>query len=377
MQYIGDADLAPVERDHIAGRLIEIGQAVEPLLRPAAPKWTFKARKCSVGRAMASNPHDALFKRVFSDVTHAAGEFRAVLPSEIVAEIDFATLAVCPGSFVDESLRERHTDLLYSVRLRERDAFLYLLFEHQSTVDALMPYRVLGYVVRIWEGWLRDQPEARRLPAVLPVVLHHSESGWTGSTRLLELIDLSPEVLERTRPYLPDVGFLLDDLSKQTDEALYARAMTTLSRLVLWSLRTARGGRLAAGTFATWGRAFRELGEAPSGREALETILRYLVEVLGEDRTDVIDAILAEDVGEHVREAYVTLHHRFIEEGRKEGLKEGLKEGERAVLLKLIKLKFGPPAAATVERIQAADSLQLGRWAERILSATSIDDLWD
>lgn len=31
---------------------------------------------------------------------------------------------------MDESLRERHTDLLYSVRLRERDAFLYLLFEH-------------------------------------------------------------------------------------------------------------------------------------------------------------------------------------------------------------------------------------------------------
>ena len=108
---------------------------------------------------MASNPHDALFKRVFSDVTHAAGEFRAVLPSELVAEIDFATLSLCPGSFVDEVLRERHTDLLYSVRLRERDAFLYLLFEHQSTVDALMPYRMLGYVLRIWESWLRATVE--------------------------------------------------------------------------------------------------------------------------------------------------------------------------------------------------------------------------
>lgn len=326
---------------------------------------------------MANNPHDALFKRVFSDVTHAAGEFRAVLPAELVAELDFSTLELRPGSFVDESLRERHTDLLYAVRLHEQEAFLYLLFEHQSTVDGLMPFRLLGYMVRIWDGWLRERPDARRLPPVVPVVLHHSESGWHGATRLVELIDLEPALLERMRPYLPDLGFLLDDLSKQTDEALYGRAMTTLSRLVLWSLRTARGGGLSTGTFAMWGRAFRELGEAPSGREALETILRYLFEVLGEDRENVIDALLAEDVGDHVRETYVTLQHRFVEEGRKAGLKEGRKEGERAALLMLIQQKFGPPSSATSARVQAADSRQLSQWLERILTATRIDDLWD
>ena len=64
-----------------------------------------------------------------------------MLPPRLAAAIDFDTLALAPGSFVDEALRERHTDLLYAVRLRERDALSYLVFEHQSVVDPLMPFR--------------------------------------------------------------------------------------------------------------------------------------------------------------------------------------------------------------------------------------------
>jgi len=172
---------------------------------------------------MASSPHDALFKRVFSDTTHAAGEFRSVLPPALVAALDFKSLSLCPGSFVDQNLRERHTDLLYSVYLREREAFLYLLFEHQSTVDVLMPYRLLSYICRVWERWVRENPKAPRLPAVIPVVLHHSDTGWTAATQLRDLIDLDGEALEAARAYLPDFQFCLDDLSKASDEALQGR----------------------------------------------------------------------------------------------------------------------------------------------------------
>lgn len=51
-----------------------------------------------------SNPHDALFKRTFSQVEHAAGLLRAVLPAEVVPRIDWATLEQVPGSFVDARL---------------------------------------------------------------------------------------------------------------------------------------------------------------------------------------------------------------------------------------------------------------------------------
>jgi predicted transposase YdaD len=41
-----------------------------------------------------------------------------------------------------------------------------LLFEHQSSPDAAMPFRLLRYVVRIWERWRRDHPATTTLPFV-------------------------------------------------------------------------------------------------------------------------------------------------------------------------------------------------------------------
>ena len=84
---------------------------------------------------MTAAPHDALFKATFSQVERAAEELRWVLPPELVAQMDFDSLSLEPGSFVDDALREQHTDLLYSLRIGGRAARVYVLFEHQSSVD--------------------------------------------------------------------------------------------------------------------------------------------------------------------------------------------------------------------------------------------------
>ncbi len=85
--------------------------------------------------ALTATPHDALFKAAFSQVELAAEELRCVLPPELLADLDLASLTLESGSFVDEALRERHTDLLYSLELDGRSARIYVLFEHQSSVD--------------------------------------------------------------------------------------------------------------------------------------------------------------------------------------------------------------------------------------------------
>jgi predicted transposase YdaD len=65
------------------------------------------------------------------------------------------------------------------------------------------------------------------------------------------------------------------------------------------------------------------------------------------------------------------------EDGREEGRKEGRKEGEAAVLLRQIELKFGVEAVRTcLERIEAADAETLLIWSERILTASSVDEIF-
>jgi hypothetical protein len=329
---------------------------------------------------MTHNPHDALFKRAFSERENAAGELRAVLPEAIASALDFGTLRVCAGSYVDEALRDLHSDLLYSIHLGGREAFVYVLFEHQSGVDRWMPYRLLRYIGRVWEDWRRDHPRAQRLPAVIPVVLHHGKAGWTGPKGLHELIDLEPELLEAVGVHLPQFRLVIDDLGAQSDEALYRRAMSAYGRLVLWSLRSASDGRrLRPESLHLWARALRELGQAPNGREALETVFRYLVQVLGEGGREVID-VLAESADEAVKEAYVTLYDEILEEGRKRGREEGLhlgrEEGRRALVLKLLTSKFGPPSEATRRRVDLATDAELEAWAERVLVAIELEEVW-
>jgi len=59
-----------------------------------------------------------------------------------------------------------------------------------------------------------------------------------------------------------------------------------------------------------------------------------------------------------------------------EGRVEGRAEGQRRLVEKLLRLKFGVLSEAALARIAAATSTQLELWAERVLSADSLDEVW-
>ena len=98
---------------------------------------------------LAAHPHDAYFKDVFSDPGMAVVFFQEHLPEPVASRMDWTSLKLVPGSFVKQSLQQAHSDLLFSVQIKGLPSFLYLLFEHQTTVDDRMPLRLLGYVLEI------------------------------------------------------------------------------------------------------------------------------------------------------------------------------------------------------------------------------------
>jgi flagellar biosynthesis/type III secretory pathway protein FliH len=65
-----------------------------------------------------------------------------------------------------------------------------------------------------------------------------------------------------------------------------------------------------------------------------------------------------------------------LREGLEKGLEKGRAEGQRNLLAKQLKLKFGPLDAAAEARLAGASSAQLNRWAERVLTAGSLDEIW-
>ncbi|WP_437567243.1 DUF4351 domain-containing protein [Sorangium sp. So ce542] len=68
---------------------------------------------------------------------------------------------------------------------------------------------------------------------------------------------------------------------------------------------------------------------------------------------------------------------KYVAQGRDQGLQEGRREGERAMLLRLLRARFGELPDATVARVEAAETAVLEQWAERVLSAKTLAEVLD
>jgi predicted transposase/invertase (TIGR01784 family) len=158
---------------------------------------------------MTTTPHDAMFKAAFSKLRHARGLLRELLPARLGQRFTWSTLRLESGIAVgDEDLDEQRMDLVYSVRAERRRVLIYVLAEHQSKVDPWMVFRLLCYLVAIWKGFRAQHPRARKLPAIFPLVVHHSATGWTAPVAFEEMLDADAELLEALGPYVPRFRFL-------------------------------------------------------------------------------------------------------------------------------------------------------------------------
>ncbi|MBI5498512.1 MAG: Rpn family recombination-promoting nuclease/putative transposase [Deltaproteobacteria bacterium] len=327
---------------------------------------------------MATTPHDALFKYAFSEPRRAAEVLRSVLPPAVVGAVDWDTLELRPGSYVDAALAQRHSDLVFAARLRDgKAARILVLFEHQSEPDDVMPLRLLAYQVRIWERCLGDAKGTHKVPPIIPVVLSHDPRGWHAPTRFSEIIDVTPAMLGILRDQVPDFRFILDDLSAVSDEDLRARALSALAKLVLLSLKHARGDDDDfAVLYGKWVDVVRGVW-AQDGREAFGAVVRYALRVSERTTREALTREVAGLLGAEAKEVIMTEGERLIEQGRQRGLQQGLhqglQQGLRQVLVKLLRIRFGELPHHVVQRVESASADELDRWTERVVAADHLE----
>jgi len=163
-------------------------------------------------------PHDKLVKSTFSDPDNARAFLQAHLPRDLCRSMDWKTLTLVSGSFIDPQFESTSSDLLFSVKIDDRAAFLYILFEHQNQEDPLIGLRLLTYMVHIWNDYLRNNPGATKLPPILPLVLAQDNKPWKSSTRFADLIE-RPEGKDIEK-HIPDFEFQLVELFRMPFEKI-------------------------------------------------------------------------------------------------------------------------------------------------------------
>ncbi len=192
-----------------------------------------------------------------------------------------------------------------------QEAYLLALLEHQSSVDPIMAARVLVYVGRAIDRHLREHPNARRVPAVIPVVLYHGKGRWTAATDLFDLYALPEGAEVAFRGLVPSLRFLLDDLSRIPDEELRKRPGPVLARLALIVMRHAHELRLAEDPRQAMHEIAVSVGDLlqqvldRTGRTGVFRYMLEIVELEAKEGEEILVRALPDKIKEDVVSHYV------------------------------------------------------------------------
>jgi predicted transposase/invertase (TIGR01784 family) len=308
-------------------------------------------------------PHDKLVKSTFSDPDNARAFLQAHLPRKLARRIDWSSLSLVSGSFIDPEFAATSSDLLFTAQIDGHLAFLYILFEHQNQEDPLIALRLLSYMVRIWNDHLRNNPGASTLPPILPLVLAQDNKPWKSSTRFADLIEIPAGAGEELKNHIPDFEFQLVELFRMPFEKILGTPMGILT------LRALKAEKLQA------------LLDDPVWDEAL------LVQLSPASFEMLMRYILDRDLDKPAfRKKLKTLHNpklsknamslaeQFRQEGRKEGRQEGLIFSKQQDILEALEIRFDRVPEGLREEIESiSDSKKLTHLHRAAITSTDLE----
>lgn len=181
-----------------------------------------------------SKPHDAFWKANLSDPKRMKKLIQTHLPKAVVAQMALNTLVQKPTEFIQTNLRTVASDVLYAVQMNNKPAYIYTLWEHQSTPEELMAFRMLLYVIEIMKWHLAQG--YKKLPVVLTSVVYHGkQSPYPYSTDLAACF----EDVEFAKKYslaqfnLVDLTIMPEENLKTLDPTLFFEYILKHSRAKL------------------------------------------------------------------------------------------------------------------------------------------------
>ena len=314
-----------------------------------------------------------------------------IVAEHLVAHLNFSQLVHINRSFIPDNLREQESDIVYSVPFRSEsktdELLIYILIEHQSTVDVTMGFRLLFYMTQIWDFQRREWESSNipksqwRFRPIIPIVFYTGEQTWQTPITLSTVMDL-PDILSE---FVPEFSAIFLSV-KSTDTATLTKTDHPFGWL-LTVLQKEHADKEEIRTALMEAVTHIDTLDEEKTQQWRRAIFYLYLLILHRRPTEEHDE-LKTLVHQHIQETSrreegatmaQTMAEYLMEQGERRGERRGETNAKREAVLKLIRLRFDSVPEAVANRIASIRSLsRLDALFENAATAQTIDDIdWD
>nr|MDQ2731143.1 Rpn family recombination-promoting nuclease/putative transposase [Armatimonadota bacterium] len=270
-------------------------------------------------------------KWLLESPTNARG-LMAIIGDDIYKNLDFSRMERLPTTLIPATLRKQEADLIFRIPYRtgdgeeEREILIFLLVEHQSKPDPLMGFRLLYYMVLIWDQQRREwqdqkiRQEEWTFWPIIPVVLYTGSESWDTPLSVSSMMDL-PDALKK---FVPQFDSLMLNLKESKPEDLVAPGHP-----FGWLLRVMQKERASRQELEkALDEALEHLaGLAEEEQEAWDKAMTYLLLLLYHRRPEKETQELSEKIRDQVVSAEENGANEMLKSWAEEALETGIQRG--------------------------------------------------
>jgi predicted transposase/invertase (TIGR01784 family) len=260
-----------------------------------------------------------------------------------------------PTEYLDLIGADRENDIVYKVKLEDEEVFIFIMLEHQSKTNFLMPFRLLEYMVKLWRVYIDENAKESetkhfKLPPVFPIVFHDGVYNWTAEVEFKDKV----KHYEKFKSHIPNFSYDLVSLSKISMEQLIELGDAISLILAMDKIKKAEDLKVIKQLKEQYWEKLKESLEHSNILENIALAIKQLLKRVNipEDEIDkVIQALYEKEVEkmfEMVEEYDV---QKVRAEEREAGKIEGIIEGKLETAKNLLKMGL------TIEQIIEATEL--------------------
>jgi Putative transposase, YhgA-like len=270
-------------------------------------------------------------------------------------------------------------EIPYRTGVEEILALVYVLIEHQSKTDPLMPLRMLFYAVAYWEMQWRKWEELKppkpplRLHPVLPIVLYTGAAPWGSNRTLADLLG-EPTAFHA---FAPTWQPLFWNLSDRTPQSLLDSGAQWLQMLAV--LRAT--GVESAEFEAVYAEMIRQVQpESEQDIPRWEALVRAVI-TWGQwrrpaaEREALMVAAAANQTNPFLQKRVEAMSQTIAESLIEEGVVKGQALANRETLRFQLTERFGPLPDTLLERIGTANPDRLNAALRQIFQLKNLEEL--